>query len=82
MIRLNYLLKLITGYSFIVLSFFLVDQPLISLEPLIFNVPILLSRSLLLLEPLSGNVGVSSQAPVVVVVADEYEDVPADEHEN
>ncbi len=82
MIRLNILLKLIIRGSLIVFSAFLVYQPLISFESLVFNVPILLSWPLLFLEPLSGYIRVSSQAPVVVIVANEYVDVPADEQEN
>jgi len=36
----------------------------------------------LFLEPLPGYIGVSSQSPVVVVVAHEHIDVPADEHKD
>ena len=60
----------------------MIDHSLVPLHSLPLDVPVLLPRPLLLLEPLPRNVGVSSQAPVVVVVADEYVDVPADKHEN
>ena len=46
------------------------------------NVVVFLTRSRLLLEPLSGQVGISSEAPVVVVIDSEGVHVPADEEED
>jgi len=60
----------------------LINEALVSLHSLALDCPILRTGALLLLQPLSGDVRVSSQTPIVVVVSDKHVDVPKDEQEN
>ena len=58
------------------------NHPLLSPDPLLLNRPILRTRITLLLQPLLRHIGISPESPVVVVAADEGEEVVGDEEED
>ena len=68
--------------SFIKFPSLLINHSLIPLHSFAFYCPVIRARPLLFFKPLSGNIRVSSQTPVVVVIPHKDVDVPEYEEED